>query len=312
MLNPEDILGLPKVRKGTKTCFGVLCKRHPEHYGFRYANTCECVACQQAKHRKQVEFTHPDGRKEWMTRGLAAHLTQVEFTHPDGRKEWMTRSLAVSKEQVEFVHPDGRKEWMTRNLAAHLTQVEFVHPDGRKEWMTRGLATSKEQVEFTHPDGRKEWMTRGLAVSKEQVEFTHLDGRKEWMTRGLAASKILLSTPEGRARNAAKNYAYQARLDENTRALNLSPEEVELTNEVVKEIQLAGFTVDHMEPANKGGAHVYWNLNGLTGSTNSSKSDRELDLSATPHWLEMLEQGYAEDYYERLVLKLLGRQQEPE
>jgi len=267
MLNPEDIPGLPKVRKGTKTGFGVLCKHHPEHFGFRFANTCECVACQQAKHRKQVEFTHPD----------------------------------------------GRKEWMTRSLATHLTQVEFVHPDGRKEWMTRGLAVSKEQVEFTHLDGRKEWMTRGLAASKEQVEFVHLDGRKEWMTRSLAAHLKLLSTPEGRARNVAYMYAYHARLDENTSKLGLSQEDIALTDRVVMEIQLAGFTVDHMEPANKGGAHVYWNLNGLTGSTNSSKSDKELDLSATPHWLEMLEQGRTPDYYQRLVSKILrGGNYEPE
>ena len=292
-MNPEDIPGLPKVRKDVKTGFGVLCKRHPEHYGFRYLVSWMCVACIQArglaKNRAIVDHA-PDGTP--ISRSLANSREIVDHT-PDGTP--ISRSLAASREIVDHAS-DGTP--ISRNLAISRAIVDHA-PDGTP--ISYGLAKSREIVGHD-PDGTP--ISRGLAKSREIVGHDP-DGTP--ISYGLAKSRNFLSTPEGRAKHVAKWHAYYARLDENTRALNLSPEEVELTNQVVKQIEIEGLTVDHMQPASKGGAHVYWNLNGLTGSTNSSKSDKELDLSATPHWLEMLEQGRAPDYYQRLVSKILRR-----
>ena len=259
MLNPEDIPGLPKVKKGTKTGFGVLCKRHPEHCGFRYLVSWLCVACIQA------------------------------------------RSLANSRAIVDHAS-DGTP--ISRSLANNREIVDHA-PDGTP--ISRGLATSRAIVDHA-PDGTP--ISRGLAVTRAIVDHAP-DGTP--ISRGLAISRAWLATPEGRAQAVVNIAARKARLDANTKALNLTPEEVELTNQVVRQISLEGLTVDHMQPSFKGGAHVWWNLNGLTKSTNSSKSDKELDLSKLPHWLEMLDQGRAPDYYQRLVSKILrGGNYEPE
>ena len=235
MLNPEDIPGLPKVRKGTKTYFGTLCYHHPEHNGYRLVSGAQCVACMQERSKK-----------------IVGHA-------PDGTP--ISRSLANNRAIVDHAS-DGTP-------------------------ISRSLAASRAIVDHA-PDGTP-------------------------ISRGLAISRAWLATPEGKAKHVAKGHAYYARLDENTRALNLSKEDVALTDEVVRQISCEGLSVDHMKPASKGGAHVWWNLNALTKSTNSSKSNKELDLSATPHWLEMLEQGRAPDYYQRLVSKILrGGNYEPE
>jgi len=354
-MNPEDIPGLPKVKKGTKTVFGVLCKHHPEHMGYRYANSCDCVACILTKNNRIVGFD-PDGTpityKTARNRKIVGHdpdgtpisygtaySRRIVGHDPDGTPisygtayyrqivgydtdgTPITYGAARSREIVGH-DPDGTP---ISYGAARNREIVGHAPDGTP--ISRGMAKGREIVDYEpdgtpisygtakhreivrhDPDGTP--ISYGLAFNREIVGYDQ-DGTP--ISRGKAAARRFLATPEGRARGLANHYAYYARLDENTKALNLSEADIALTNQVVEQIQLAGFTVDHMEPASKGGAHVWWNLNGLTKSTNSSKSTKELDLSQLPHWLEMLEQGRAPDYYQRLVSKILrGGNYEPE
>ena len=83
----------------------------------------------------------------------------------------------------------------------------------------------------------------------------------------------------------------------------LSEEDQRLTDQTAREIQAAGLTLDHIVAVTRGGEHAWYNLNGLTHSTNCSKSDR--DLGPMLCWLEMREEGLPLDEYERQVLERL-------
>jgi hypothetical protein len=271
---------LPKVRAGAKTYFGKVCAKHPEHKGFRQANTSkQCVACEQERvhANNQKLVPHPNGSGEMVTQGYANNVKLVP--HPNGSGEMVTCSYARSVRLVP--HPDGSGKLVKRGYAESVKLVP--HPDGSGKMVTRGHAESVKLVQDPwNPDG-------------------------PLITYGLARHRKMGQTPEGRALRLDYVHTYKAKKRGNTPELDA--EDQALTLQTIKEIQAAGYTVDHMQAVNDGGPHAWWNLNALTKSTNSSKRDRSIEADC---WLDMQAQGLPADTYEKLVQQELNIQGEQE
>lgn len=276
---PKSGVQLPKVQASTKTYFGTLCAKHPEHKGFRLANSGKCIACMQARRsaERQKLVPHPDGSGRTVTRGYADSVKLVP--HPDGSGRMVTRGYANNNKLVP--HPDGSGRMVTRSYANNVKLVP--HPDGSGRLVTRSYAESVKLV----PDP---WNPDGPLIP-----------------RGTATARASLQTPEGRAYFLNKWYERDAKKRGNTP--ELSPEDQALTLQTIREIQAAGYTVDHMQAVNDGGPHAWWNLNALTKSTNSSKQDKSIEADC---WLDMQAQGLPADTYERLVQQELNIQGEQE
>jgi HNH endonuclease len=192
------------------------------------------------------------------------------------------------------------------------TEIHFGHPcykhpeDGGFRLMSNNKCVRCSQEHnyisnnklVPHPDGSGEMIARGCASHKALV--VGYDGKER--PRGSEGTLKYYRTHPGKA--CAKSQARRAKKLGNTG--ELSKEDRGKTTKTYIEISALGLSVDHIRPISEGGADVWWNLQALSKSTNSSKSNKLLDgIDEIPCFLDARDYPYEEWVLEQLELDVL-------